>query len=67
MIAKKFALPVRWEFKIAVHGYGRNVKEALLDAASRLETQTESDFGNSDFEAIELHEVVSVNERDYLI
>jgi len=55
---------VRWEFRIAVHGYGRNVEEALQAAASNLQRQVNYDFSSEDFQAIEDHELVLVDEGD---
>jgi hypothetical protein len=62
---KKFDKNVRWNFKIAIHGYGKNVREALLEATNRLERQIETnEFSSDDFIAIQNHEVVSIEEDD---
>jgi hypothetical protein len=63
-MGKKFDKKVRWEFEVSIHGYGKNIKEALKDAAERLESQIEREFSPSDFQAIEDHEVISVNPDD---
>ncbi len=62
--AKKFPLRVRWDFKISVEGYGRNVKEALASAAERLAYQVESEFDLTDFLKIQEHEVERIDEGD---
>lgn len=61
---KVFQKEVRWNFKIAIHGYGKDVKKALIDAAGRLENEAISDYGTSDYVAIQNHEVVSIDEDD---
>ncbi len=61
---KQFEFKVKWAFKISVEGYGRNVREALLDAASRLDYQVESEFADNDLESIEKHEVINIDESD---
>jgi hypothetical protein len=63
-VGKKYKKKVRWDFKLACHGYGRDVKEALLDVCRSLEMQVEGDFGPGDLEKIEDHEVMGVDEQD---
>lgn len=59
---KKFEKPVRWEFKLAMHGYGKNVGLALKDALRLMEYELENH--SVDLEAIEKHEVVNILEDD---
>ncbi len=61
---KKYDKKVRWDFKISITGYGQTVREALLSAADQLRNQVENDFLNNDLEAIEDHEVTSIDEED---
>lgn len=63
MKMKNFNKCVRWEFKVACHGYGKNVKTALIDAAGQLE-QTARDASPNDLLAIEEYEVVTIDETD---
>lgn len=65
-MGKKFTKKVRWEFKVAVHGYGRTCKEALADAAEHLQHQCEFDFAANDFDSIEEHETIDVLEDDFI-
>ena len=53
MKLKKFEKPVRWNFKISVFGYGRNVKEALLEALNRKTNQIKDEYGSSVLIAIQ--------------
>lgn len=57
---KKFKDKVRWEFKVATHGYGRNVREALIDSLESLRDGLDKET----LEAIEEHETVSIDETD---
>lgn len=63
-MGKKYKDKVRWDFKLACHGYGRNVKEALLDVCRSLEMQVEGDFDQGDLQKIEDHELMGVDEAD---
>lgn len=65
-MGKKYEKKVRWDFKVAFHGYGRTCKEALVDAAQHLEHQCEFDFAQSDFDAIENYETQNVSENDFV-
>jgi hypothetical protein len=59
---KNLEKKVNWDFKISISGYGRNCKEALIAAAENLLYQIDSDFCPGDFEKIETHEVIHVDE-----
>lgn len=61
---KKFDNPVRWDFKISISGYGKDVKQAIIDASRNLQSQAERDFHKNDFESIEEHEVISIDLSD---
>lgn len=62
---RKFDKKVRWNFSnIGMHGYGRNVKEALLEAAERLSNEVTNDYGTNDFSIIESYNVISIDEAD---
>lgn len=56
---------VRWEFKLAMHGYGKTCEEALIDA---LETNLrDAEAYEMDFKAIEKYEVISFDKEDFLM
>jgi dsRNA-specific ribonuclease len=59
---KIFKKKVRWDFRISMEGYGRNVKEALKNATQLFLERLEN--GEHDLEAIEEHEVVLILEDD---
>ena len=60
---KTFKKYVRWEFKIAVHGYGRNIRQALIDASAELaRVARESDEGT--LLSIQNHELILIDEND---
>lgn len=62
---KKFEQRVRWEFKLSVHGHGRDCREALIAAAERLLfAARDGDFQQTEFEAIEKYETVLIDETD---
>jgi hypothetical protein len=63
---KKFENRVRWDFKIAIHGYGRDVREALLDACETMtfDLANRYQISKEDLDLIEEHEVVLVTESD---
>lgn len=62
---KEFKNNVRWDFKISISGYGKNVRDALLDAFER-EGDALSIISDKDsaWLAIENHEVVDIDEKD---
>ena len=60
---RKYKDKVRWEFKIAIGGHGRNCKEALRSAAENLLSIID-DFGPNDLGAIEEFETVLIDETD---
>ena len=60
---KTFKDKVRWNFRISMRGYGRNVKEALSDAVAQLDFDVDCSFSRVDFEAIENHELISIDEE----
>lgn len=60
---KRFNKNVRYEFKISMHGYGKNVKKALLDAVERLNDSI-YDMSQNDLDAIEKFETISIDEKD---
>lgn len=59
---KKFDKKVRFEFRFAMHGYGRNTKEALLSALEIAE-QTVKDMDKHDIEAVENGEIILIDEE----
>jgi carbamoylphosphate synthase large subunit len=62
---KVFKDKVRWNFNLETFGYGRNVKEALYSALRELESQIDdASHDKAELEAIELNEVVSIDEDD---
>ena len=63
---RQFKKNVLWEFKIAITGHGKNIKESLMDAAQKLDDQVQFNFQKSDFEAIEKYELVNINEKDII-
>lgn len=60
---KSFNKKVRWEFKLAMHGYGENVREALRDALCRM-SENLNDQSEGDLHSIENNEVVMIDESD---
>jgi hypothetical protein len=61
---KNYNERVRWNFELALHGYGKNIKEALLDALTRMHSDVQTDLAESDLESIEKHEVISIDVTD---
>lgn len=61
---KQYETNVRHNFNIAIHGYGKNTKAALYEAALRLLDEIEGTMSEDDFKAIERFETVSVDEND---
>lgn len=62
---KRFEKRVKWNFKLAISGYGRTCKEALMDALLNA-TQDQTDWAQDDsMEAIEAHEVSVIDEDDF--
>lgn len=59
---KKFKQKVRWEFKISMHGYGKNIKEALTKALES--TLSEVENNEIDFLAIQNYETIDIVESD---
>ena len=61
---KKYEKQVRWNFKYSLHGYGKTVKEALIDALEREMESCEGSYVKNDYLAIQNHEVDSIEEDD---
>lgn len=59
---KKFKNHVRWDFRIALDGNGKNCRDALRDALTRGLQNLED--GTLDVELIENHEVMHIDETD---
>lgn len=66
-MGKKFEKNVRWNFTISIHGHGKNIRSALLNAAENFTNEVEMDLQSNDFESMEQHNVVSIQEDDVAI
>jgi hypothetical protein len=63
---KQFDKKVRWNFKLAISGYGQNCEEALRDALLTATFEIEDWVHDDSIEAIENHEVSLIDEDEFI-
>jgi len=61
---KTYNANVRFEFKLSMHGYGKDVKKALINALQTTLNEVEAGDLDGEMDIIEENEVIDVIETD---
>ena len=60
----KFDKKVRWDFKLPIYGYGKNCKEALINALNDEIGRVERNYTHKDLECIEKSDLILISPDD---
>jgi hypothetical protein len=63
-MVNNFDKKVRWDFAVPIYGYGKNCKEALLNALNDEIGRIKRDYSDDDLESIEMHNLILISPED---